>query len=59
MNEKTIISGGNDKKIKIWLKVDEDWLLVQELEFSDYVNSLAKINNHKIVCGLDGEIQVL
>ena len=59
MNEKTIISGGYDKKIKIWLKVDEDWLFIQELVLSDMVFSLAKINNHKIVGGLRGEIQVL
>ena len=59
MNEKTIISGGIDKKIKIWIKINEDWLLVQELETSKDVWSLAKINNHKIVCGLTREIQVL
>ena len=54
MNEKIIISSGNDKKIKIWLKINEDWLLVQELELSDFVMSLAKINNHKIFCGFMG-----
>ena len=60
MNEKIIISGGYDKKIKIWIKINEDWLLVQELKFSERVCSLAKINNHKIVGGLGGgEIQVL